>query len=185
MEVLPPDELPAPIPAAPADATGLADRAPGGRWNSVSGRVAGRLGARASGRPSLVSSLGLDIAATDFRPYRRKAASFRRAHTAELAALAGGTCGTGPSSMVATAALQLAASRYLYDKATATGVIDVALLREARQQGDSARQNLLAAYELAVREGKLRGQPATIYDVDEVTRRAEAAAEERRQGARS
>lgn len=84
--------------------------------------------------------------------------------------------------MVATAALQLAASRYLYDVATqGEGPPDAALLREARQQGDSARQNLLAAFELAIREGRARGtdRPGT-YDPDEVTRRAEAEAEEKR-----
>jgi hypothetical protein len=142
-------------------------------------------GGKARGRPSLVSTLGLPKGSAptsaEFTPYRGKAASFRRAHCAELAALAGGTCGTAPSSFVATASLQLAVSRWLYDQATRTTIIDTNLLREARQQGDSSRQNLLAAYELAIREGNARGAAAGRgYDIDAVTKRAEAEAEKRR-----
>jgi hypothetical protein len=153
------------------------------------------MGGKARGRPSLVSTLGLGftIPSDAFRPYRGKAASFRRAHCAELAQLAGGVCGTGPSSFVASAALQLAVSRYLYDLALNGGAKEgeeampldtkglTFLLKEARQQADSSRQMLLAAYELAVREGKLRGETGrATFDFEAVTKRAEEEAEHRR-----
>lgn len=191
VEVLPPDELPPALGCKTAGELPQVERDHGGRFTREGAALAGARGGRKSkGRPSLVSTLGIAgsilPSAEAFTPYRRKAASFRKAHTAELAALAGGTCGSGPSSMVASASLQLAASRYLYDLATMAIVPDPHLLREARQQADSSRQNLLAAYELAIREGRVRGEGNRGFpDVDEVTRRAEAEAEQRRQKRRA
>lgn len=183
IEVLPPDELPAPVPDPQGVAARAVPRGPRGQFTREAARALGALGGKASKghRPSLVSTLGMgrDITPTGeaFAPYRRRATSFRRAHTAELASLAGGECGTGPSAMVATAALQLAASRYLYELGTKQTPPDLNMLKEARQQGDSSRQNLLAAYELAIREGKSRGERTGAYDIDAVTRRAEEEAE--------
>ena len=187
IEVLPPDELPQPLGGAVQEDARIQVRDRGRFVAGVAGPVQSAGGRARSGRPSLVTSLGISAEFTPsmqaFDNYRRKAASFRRAHTAELAALAGGSCGTGPSSMVASAALQLAASRYLYEQATKGTEVDVAMMREARQQADSSRQNLAMAYELAIREGKARGVGAGggLPDLDEVTRRAEQEAERRRE----
>ncbi len=183
--MLPPDELPAPLPDPEGVAARSLPRAAHGHFTREGAQALGALGGRASkGRPSLVSTLGIagemTPTAQAFDPYRRKAVSFRKAHVAELAGLAGGMCGTGPSALVATAALQLAVSRYLYDLGTQGDRADVGILREARSQGDSSRQNLLAAYELAIREGKNRGQKSGAYDLDAVTRKAEEDAERRR-----
>lgn len=136
------------------------------------GNAASAAGGKAkAGKVSFVASLGLAPATLDgvaFAPYRRKAASFRAQHCRELAILAGGTAGSGPSSMVATAALQFAWSRYLFDLAASSeeqgskGHLD--LVKTASKLGDSSRQNLLAAYELAVREGKSREQGGRAID---------------------
>lgn len=177
IEVLPPDELPAPVPGTrqPVDSAEMleSNRAAlqlHGRLTKGNASAIAQMGGRAKlGRPSLVSTLGLskdlEPASDAFRPYRRRANAFRRAHCDSLSLLAGGECGTGPSSLVATASIQLAVSRWLYDAGTKAATPDVSLLKEARQQGDSSRQNLLAAYELAVREAQRRGKK----DVDPLT----------------
>jgi len=187
IEVSPPDELPAPVPgtAPQADSAEMlaqnrAALRANGRLTKGNASAIAQLGGQAKlGRPSLVSTLGLSKDttpnATAFTPYRKRANSFRKAHCASLALLAGGECGTGPSSLVATASIQLAVSRYLYDAATRLPTPDIALLKEARMQGDSSRQNLLAAYELAVREAQRRGKKdVDPLDVIEAKQRASA-----------
>jgi hypothetical protein len=90
-----------------------------------------------------------------FRPYKAAASSFRRAQCAELArAIGGGHCGPGPSSMVASAALQLAWSRFLSDTAAANGDPDMALA--ASKLADASRNNLLSAHELCAKEAAAR-----------------------------
>jgi hypothetical protein len=170
-------------------------RGPGHRFTAGDGAAkrAGAAGGHAkAGRVSLVASLGLAGAALQaeaFAPYRKKAASFRAAHCRELAALAGGACGSGPSSMVASAALQLGMSRFLFDLAMGDGApgskAHLELVKTASKLADSSRQNLLAAYELAIREGKSRGERNGAYDIDAVTRRAEEEAERGRAARRT
>jgi hypothetical protein len=97
-------------------------------------------------------SLGDDAA---FRPYKAAAVSFRRAQCTELAKnVGGGECGPAPSAIVASAALQLAWSRFLSDLAAAEGDPDLAL--KASKLADASRQNLLAAWELCALEAKAR-----------------------------
>jgi hypothetical protein len=99
-----------------------------------------------------------------FRPYKAAATSFRRCQCNELAAtVGGGMCGPGPSSMVASAALQLAWSRYLSDQAAATGDAEMALA--ASRLADASRNNLLSAHELAAREANARraSQPTSAH----------------------
>jgi hypothetical protein len=190
IEVLPPKELPAPVPDPQGDAARAIPRGPRGHFTREAAVALGALGGKASKgkRASLATTLGMgrEIAPTAaaFAPYRRRATSFRRAHAAELASLAGGECGTGPSAMVATASLQLAVSRYLYDLGTKGKRPNLNVLKEARAQADSSRQNLLAAYELAIREGKARGQNRGALDIDAVTRRAEEDTARRRDARR-
>jgi hypothetical protein len=87
--------------------------------------------------------------------YRAAAIGFRRAQTSALAAnVGGGYCGPGPSSLVASAALQLAWSRYFSDKAAAGGDLD--LVMTASRLADASRQNLLAAHELCAKEALAR-----------------------------
>jgi hypothetical protein len=104
----------------------------------------------------LIDSLGLSQLAEDstFKPYRDAADDFVRHHLQSLAAQAGGSVGPGPSTMVSSAALQLAASRWAFDRAAATD--DAALFKLGSTLANDSRQNLLAGYELAVREAKAR-----------------------------
>ena len=66
----------------------------------------------------------------------------------------GGVCGPAPSSLVASAALQLAWSRYLGDVAAETGDPDMAL--KASRLAEASRQSLLAAHELCAKEALAR-----------------------------
>lgn len=154
VEVLPPDELPAPVPAKPAP---LNRRPDGTVRDSASAKALGARGGRAKRvRAALVSALGLSKLdeTTDFAPYRSAGDAFLETHITALATQAGGIVGPGPSSIVASAAVQLAASRFFSDKASTTG--DATLFSLASSLANASRQNLLAAYELAVREAKAR-----------------------------
>jgi hypothetical protein len=109
------------------------------------------------GRARLASQLGLTNVTVDprFRPYRASAEGFRKAECSRLALLVGyGQCGPGPSSLVASTALQLAASRFAFE------VLGDMLL--GSRLANDAKQTLLAAHELAAREGEAlkRTRPA-------------------------
>lgn len=158
VEVLPADELPSPAPETKPEATGpVARRKNGTLADSASAKAIGRRGGLARVQKArLVAALGLAELSEDaaFASYRRSGDEFVRAHLVTLAKQAGGEVGPGPSSIVASAGLQLAASRFLSDKAATEG--DAALFQAASRLANDSRQNLLAAYELAVREGKAR-----------------------------
>ncbi|MBX3205497.1 MAG: hypothetical protein KF764_10540 [Labilithrix sp.] len=164
IEVLPADELPAPVPALePVSTRPVTRRKNGTIADSASAKEIGRRGGLARMRKArLVSALGLAELAVDaaFAPYRRAGDEFVRAELEKLATQAGGEVGPGPSSIVASAGLQLAASRFVSDKAAASG--DAALFQTASKLANDSRQNLLAAYELAVREAKARRDVAPV-----------------------
>jgi len=150
------DELPAGVPAparrAPArDTSGKFVKSDG---TTALAREGGR--ARAEAR-QLAQLLGLQTLDEDhaYAPYARLAREFRDHHMAELAAtVGGGRVGPGPASVVSTAALQMAASRYLGDLGAAK--CDAKLLLDASRLGDASRANLLSAHELCAREAKAR-----------------------------
>lgn len=162
VEVLPADELPGGVPAgdgydsrAQRDdqgrfARGNEHAAKGGRARASTTRLARRMG---------LAELPESAA---FAPYRRAAGSFRRFHVSALATtVGGGVCGPGPASIVATAAWQLAASRYLFDQAALTGAREDFAL--ASRLGDASRQSLLAAHELCAREAQGRPRPRPAW----------------------
>ncbi len=153
--MLPADELPTGVPA-PARGLSPSDRRDGGRF--APGNALASLGARArAGSTRLAARLSLATLPADapFAPYQRAAASFRRAQSAALASsVGGGVCGPGPSSIVASAALALAWSRYLSDLAARTG--DAELAARASRLSVESRQHLLAAHELCAREAHAR-----------------------------
>jgi hypothetical protein len=154
-----PDELPNGVsgPLAPTQDEHTSERRPDGTW-AKGARTAQRKGGNATrGRTRLADRLGLAKLAEGaaFAPYKLAAVTFRRAQCAELSrTVGGGMCGPGPSSMVASAALQLAWSRYLSDLAASTG--DPALALSASKLADASRNNLLSAHELAAREAQAR-----------------------------
>jgi hypothetical protein len=160
VEVLPADELPKGVPAnAEPQSRPSHDK----RGKFAKGNALARQGGLARrGKTRLAERMGLTALpeGSAFRPYKAAAVSFRRAQCAELArTVGGGICGPAPSSMIASAALQLAWSRYLADVAAAQGDAELAL--RASKLADASRQNLLAAHELCAREAQARPRAPT------------------------
>jgi hypothetical protein len=158
IELPPADELSPPVPDDSPELGSVARRRNGTVVSSEAARVLGAKGGRVKARRvALARTLGLPPETEDakaFAPYRKSASKFRSYHCAELARAAGGECTSGPASFVASAALQLAASRFLFDQGSVTG--DPATLKAASQLANDSRQNLLAAYELAQRMAAAR-----------------------------
>lgn len=155
IEVLPVDELPVGVPDDSRSMT-PEGRDAKGRFQAGNGMAA--VGGRSrAGKVKLAARLGLASLGDGnaFRAYKASAASFRRAQCAELAkTVGGGVCGPAPSSFVASAALQLAWSRYLGDMAAEQNDADLAL--RASRLAEASRQNLLAAHELCAKEALSR-----------------------------
>lgn len=157
IEVLPVDELPRGVPSPADEVTAIASAergpfTPGNRRSVLGGRAK-------VGETRLARKLGLAHLpdASAFAPYKRSAVAFRRAQCNQLArTVGGGMCGPAPSSMVASAALQLAWARYYSDQAALTGDRDLSAL--ASRLSDASRQNLLASFELCAKEATARHQ---------------------------
>ena len=155
IEVLPADELPRGVPGesrhvVPTDRDGAGRFRPGNSLAAVAGRAN-------AGKARLASRLGLRSlpSGSAFGTYKRAASTFRRMQCAMLArTVGGGHCGPGPSSLVASASLQLAWSRYFSDLAAETDDPDMAM--KASRMADASRQSLLAAHELCSREAEAR-----------------------------
>ncbi|HVW26231.1 MAG TPA: hypothetical protein VHC69_12735 [Polyangiaceae bacterium] len=148
------DELPAGV-QGPEQASSAGERNADGTWVKGASTAQSQGGRAHAGATRLARRMGLADVESDpaFAPYRRAAADFRRTHVVGLArTVGGGTCGPAPASLVASAAWQLAASRYLFD--TAAG--DLAKLTAASRLANDSRQNLLAAHELCAREAIAR-----------------------------
>lgn len=156
VETAPADELPLGVQAPPQASAG-GERRADGTW-APGARTAQAAGGRATrGKSRLAARLGLASLPDDsaVRPYMASAARFRRVQCAELArTVGGGVCGPAPSSIVASAALALAWSRYFSDRAAETG--DPELATRAVRLADSSRQMLLTAHELCAREAQVR-----------------------------
>lgn len=163
VEVPPADELSQLPVALPVQAVA---RANGGRFPK--GNPLASAGGKARGKQvAYATRLGLrtefvEQAPEDFRRHMAHAASYRQARIGELA-LTVGQEGIGPGVKVriGQAALELGASKYLFERAVAMmdrdSKLALALFSEARKMDDSSRQNELAGHELAVREAKARG----------------------------
>ena len=155
-EPLPFDELPRPDPQA-APTGPVARRSDGTVADSASARELGRRGGRKSQLYTrILRSLGLVELASDhaFFAYEVAGQEFADSYIASLARMFDGTCGEGPASIVKTAGLQLAVSRYFYDQGKRTG--DVGLLGKASQLGNDSRVSAGSAYELQSREAEAR-----------------------------
>jgi hypothetical protein len=152
------DEMPRPVAAPVAAEARPVRRRPDGKLaDTESAREMGRRGGAAKARRvRLVDSLGLSslVEQTTFGPYRAAAEEFVAHHRSALAQQAGGELGPAPSTMVASAGLQLAASRWAFDQGALKD--DAGLIKLGSSLANDSRQNLLAAYELAVREAESR-----------------------------
>ena len=148
----------------PTEARG--DRTDGGRFAAGNTGLSRKGGLAKRAKVRLAVKLGLGGLPEDaaFAPYKRAAVSFRRQHCTSLAiTVGGGICGTAPSSMVASASLQLAWSRFISDRAALTGDAED-IVTASRLMNDS-RQNLLAAHEMCAREAVSRARNAPPVDV--------------------
>lgn len=159
VEVLPVDELPSGV-ASPgvtmtngtASAAGAALR---GSGDTVAASELGRLGglAKAARDRGLRVLDGLGLRGTpheSLAPYLADAEAFALSEIRRLAAeVGGGECGPMPSSMVQSAALELAGSRAAF--AAGNTILGSRL-------ATSSRQNLLGAFELCARLAKARPQ---------------------------
>ncbi len=164
VETAPPDELPVGVPAP----TGPVERRPDGTFTAGGARVAGRLAGRRSAdrrrfAARLGDQLGMATVGPELEPYVEVASEFASAQIRHLAeTVGGGSCGPGPSSLVQSAALALAASRYLYASGSQTGCPKV--LGQAAILADKSRTSLLTAHELVAREAQ--GRAAANPDAD-------------------
>ena len=129
----------------------------------------------AKGRRPALALLGVPIDTSDARWRRamRKARRYMQRRVRDLAAQCGGTLGTGPSAMLASAARALAASTVLYELAGET--LDPKMFRDAAALADSARQQELTAVGLAEREVAARPKnnapPAWMVPVNQEPKR--------------
>jgi len=148
VEVLPANELPAGVPA-PAREQSPSDR--GKRGKFARGNTLASAGGRSrAGKTRLATQLGLSSVVSDptFRQYKTAAEAFKRAQVASLAQSVGaGYVGPGPASIVASASLQLAASRWCFDRGEH---------QLGSKLANDSRQNLLAAFELVAKEAKAK-----------------------------
>jgi hypothetical protein len=176
---MPADELPDPVPSPPSPpVVALAFRQDGKIADKETAREMGRRGGLAKARRvRLIDTLGLSKLAdsTTFAPYRAAAEEFVSYHLASLAAQAGGEVGPGPSTMVASAGLQLAASRWAFDLGASTE--DASLIKLGSSFANDSRQNILAAFELATREAQVRRARGGGVDYAAIHAQAEAQAD--------
>ncbi|MEZ4437709.1 MAG: hypothetical protein R3B72_01355 [Polyangiaceae bacterium] len=170
VETPPADELqPGPGP----DLSGPIPRGPDGRFTADGARLAGRLGGKRSAKrrklaSALADQLGLEQVPPSLAPYIDAATDFASAHLASLASQFG-EVGPGPSSMVQSAALALAASRAAYASGDA---------KTGAMLSDKARQALLTAHHVCELEAKARSGDG--FDLDAITARIDRLAKEGR-----
>lgn len=160
VEVMPADELPRGVPAEQPPSSGP-ERGPDGRFLPGNKRAASKGGKASRYRTGLADRMALGRLverigdASEWRPYLEEAEAFQRAQMRYLSdEIGGGILGPDVASIVITAAWQTAASRFAQTKAMAEG--DTSLLALASRLGNDARQNLLAARELAARAAQAR-----------------------------
>lgn len=109
-------------------------------------------GNKLGGKRPKLAKLGVknvDAASPEYQATLKKAESYRRYRVREYTKNFGHVS-TGVRGLLATAALQIAASRYMMDQAMELGDMD--MLKKASGMANDARQNELAAWELCSRE---------------------------------
>lgn len=168
IELPPADELADAIGPKRADLV-RADRGHDGRF--AAGNKAGAVPKAALAR--VVTSEGDPT----YRRFARSAGAWRRQRCSELAAMAGGSLGVGPSAHVAAAARGMADACYVRHLASlhADPKECAALLATANRIEGQWKQSDLAAWELAQREGAVRkasdmNRPWMVPDEDEAAK---------------
>lgn len=115
-------------------------------------------GNKAGGRKPKLAKLGLRTEDEGYKRVLKAAESYRRTRSREFK-ITHGYVSIGVSALIATASLQLAVSRHLLEQAMKGGC-DVDLIKRASAMANEARQNELAAWELASREGGAKAKAA-------------------------
>ena len=154
-ETPPLDEIPAPNAAHTEQGLALA---------AARGRPFQPGNAAASNRKPAMARAGLEVPGADprWQSFERQGRRWAQRRCREMAVAHGGYLGCGPSSMIASAGLALASSRFAYAVGAASG--DIATLKQAAQLADSARQQELTAVALAERECATRKANAPYED---------------------
>lgn len=143
VEILPPDEL---APATPT-LTARPDRDRYGRF--LPGNKAGDARRVRPGPRGQIERVD-----PTYAPFKRWGQRFAAHRRRELALAHGGSISAGVGALVESAALALAASRFIQMKAAESA--DAELFRRANSLANDARQQELAAWELASREAGIR-----------------------------
>lgn len=173
VEQPPADELPAPIPAParPAPRRQASGKFVPGAGTTALARAGGLARAQSVQLGRLLGLAKLD-ASHSYAPYSRLARDLRDQHLADLAEhVGGGRVGAGVASIVSSAALQLAASRFLADKGALE--CDPGLLMQSSKLASESKQLLLAAHSLAALEAQARIEAEQHSDTIRVTIAAE------------
>lgn len=145
IEVLPPDELPSATPAV-ADPPERKKNGQFAKGNTVAKSKRQKVGPR--------GLAGIDKTAPEYRPFAKWGSRYASHRRRELAQTHGGAISSGVGAIVESAALTMAASRFLNAKAAETG--DAELFKQSSALASTARQHELAAWELAAREAQAR-----------------------------
>lgn len=122
-------------------AAGFANLGPTDRWRKRAGRM--------------VNVMWNQRTQKEFEPYLKEAQEWLKDACMQLALASGGVCGPIEANALATAAWQTAYARYWMAKA-AEDPTNTSLFQTASKVADSARQNSLAAYDIAARLAKTR-----------------------------
>lgn len=157
VEVLPADELPDGVEGPifkpePGERDENGRFLPGSRTMQSKGGQATKATTKLGRRLSLGNPLEVK---PEFAPYRNAAIAFKKQHVRYLAdTVGGGICSSGPASIIASAAWQLALSRFMFDQIAVTG--NLMLGQAASKLANDSRMGLMAAHELCAREAKTR-----------------------------
>jgi hypothetical protein len=103
-------------------------------------------------KPGVRGALGLDKSDPRYKPFARWGARYGAHRRRELAAVHGGVLSSGVGAIVESAAMAMAASRFVQCLAAEKG--DAELFKQASALASTARQHELAAWELAAREAQ-------------------------------
>lgn len=163
-------DLPDPTPARPINES-PEDREPSGKFAPGGSDAPQAAGGKAKkGSTALAVKLSLseipeEAALAKFYPAAER---FCRAEIRHIRAhLGGGVMGPGPKACIMSAGRQKAWSLYLFDRCAKSGDVDDAI--KASRLANEARQNIMAAREMAIKEASGRWGPRGRPRKDQLT----------------
>lgn len=166
VETARPSKLPSGM-QADEQAEASTERTPTGQWVRGCSTAQSKGGKAHKGKTVLSHRLGLDTltAKEDFKPHLAAARAFHKRVCSDLARSVGaGECPPIVASIVMGAAMQTAAAAYLFEQAARDG--DVKTFAAASTLSNSARANLLGAWEVCAKHGSLKGESKADADLE-------------------